>query len=87
MFINKKLKERVAMQKEIIAIIREIKYKTKANGLRLIDAYFYKKLGISMMTYHNMITLKNIGTHRSLKMRLKTIKALRTAVIERGKII
>jgi transcriptional regulator with XRE-family HTH domain len=73
---NKKLKQRLLLQKEIVKTIDDIKSGTKEMGLMVLDEYFAKLMGVSINTIWNMREGRTVGTEFQLKKRLKVAKAL-----------
>lgn len=87
MKINKKLKERVRLQKEVIELIDLIKKETGSRGLQLKDGYFANHLGITIQTISNMRQGRFLSQTPRLKYRLSKLKELYKECVLKNNII
>lgn len=87
MKINKKIKERVKLRKELNDIISSIRTETDAYGLRLFDEYFARHLDISAQTMINVRNNKTLPNKSTLLKRIDAAKKLYQRCVIEKKII
>ena len=87
MKIDKKIKERLLLQKEVISLVDKTKHEAKALGLILLDRYFANHMGIGEFTIWNMRKARTVGTKFQLKKRLKVAEKLYNSVVHNKIII